>query len=55
MGGAPVLSDGFESSHPGMYFAGISAAVTFGPLMRFMYGDAFAAQRISSHLVRSGV
>ncbi len=33
-----------------MYFAGIAAAVTFGPLMRFMYGDAFAAQRISSHL-----
>jgi thioredoxin reductase len=55
VGGAPVLSNGFESSHPGMYFAGISAAVTFGPLMRFMYGDAFAAQRISSHLVRSGV
>jgi thioredoxin reductase len=50
---SPVLSQGFESSVPGLYFAGIAAAVTFGPLMRFMYGDAFAAQRISSHLARS--
>ncbi len=52
---APVLSTGFESSLPGLYFAGITAAVTFGPLMRFMHGDAFAAQRISSQLARSGV
>jgi thioredoxin reductase len=51
---APALSHGFESSVPGMYFAGIAAAVTFGPLMRFMYGDAFTAHRISSHLARSG-
>jgi thioredoxin reductase len=54
VGRAPVLSHGFESSIPGLYFAGIAAAVTFGPLMRFMYGDAFAAQRISSRLERSG-
>lgn len=52
---APALSRGFESSVAGMYFAGIAAAVTFGPLMRFMYGDRFAAQRIASHLARSGV
>jgi hypothetical protein len=38
-----------------VYFAGIAAAVSFGPLMRFMYGDAFAAQRISSELARSAV
>ena len=54
VGGAPALSHGFESSAPGMYFAGIAAAVTFGPLMRFMYGGEFAAQRISSHVARSG-
>jgi thioredoxin reductase len=53
VGRAPALSRRFESSVPGMYFAGIAAAVTFGPLMRFMYGDEFAAQRISSHLARS--
>jgi thioredoxin reductase len=54
VGRAPVLSHGFESSVPGLYFAGIAAAVTFGPLMRFMYGDEFAARRISSRLERSG-
>jgi thioredoxin reductase len=54
VGGAPALSHGFESSVPGLYFAGIAAAVTFGPLMRFMYGSAFAARRISSHLGRRG-
>jgi thioredoxin reductase len=53
--GAPKLTRGFESSVPGVYFAGIAAAVTFGPLMRFMYGDDFAAQRISAELTRSAV
>jgi cation diffusion facilitator CzcD-associated flavoprotein CzcO len=47
---APVLSRNFESSVPGLYFVGLSAAVTFGPLMRFMHGDAFVARRISAHL-----
>jgi thioredoxin reductase len=55
IGRAPVLNRRFESSVPNVYFAGIAAAVTFGPLMRFMYGDDFAAQRISSHLSRSAV
>ena len=40
---APGLNFGFESSERGLYFAGIAAAMTFGPLMRFMYGDDFAA------------
>jgi hypothetical protein len=52
VGRAPVLSHRFESSVPRIYFAGIAAAVTFGPLMRFMYGDGFTAQRISSHLAK---
>lgn len=49
---APVLSRRFESSVPGLYFLGLSAAVSFGPLMRFMYGDEFAARRITQDLVR---
>jgi thioredoxin reductase len=53
--GAPKLSRGFESSVSGVYFAGIAAAVTFGPLMRFMYGDEFAARRVSAELTRSAV
>ena len=49
---APVLSHRFESSVPGLYFLGLTAAVSFGPLMRFMYGDEFAARRITQDLVR---
>ena len=48
----PVLSHQFESSVPGLYFLGLSAAVSFGPLMRFMYGDEFAARRITKDLLR---
>jgi cation diffusion facilitator CzcD-associated flavoprotein CzcO len=50
---APVLSANFESSVPGLYFVGLAAANTFGPLMRFAYGAGFAAQRVSRALVRS--
>ncbi|MFG2818183.1 NAD(P)-binding domain-containing protein [Kitasatospora sp. NPDC048365] len=46
-GGAPRLSAGFESSVPGLYFTGLSAADSFGPLMRFVAGTGFAARRIS--------
>lgn len=53
--GAPTLSHGFESSVPGIHFAGIAAAVTFGPLMRFMYGADFTARRISSRLAQNRV
>ncbi|HEX5089008.1 MAG TPA: NAD(P)-binding domain-containing protein [Nocardioides sp.] len=48
----PVLSRHFESSVPGLYFLGLSAAVSFGPMMRFMFGDSFAARRITQDLVR---
>ena len=43
---APVLSATFESSVPGLYFVGLAAANTFGPLMRFAFGAGFAARRI---------
>jgi thioredoxin reductase len=46
----PILSPYFESSHKGLYFVGLAAAGSFGPLMRFMYGAEFAARRISQHL-----
>lgn len=51
----PVLSSNFESSVPGLYFVGTSAANTFGPLMRFAYGVEFVARRISKHLARTSV
>jgi hypothetical protein len=47
---SPALSANFESSAPGLYFTGISAANTFGPMMRFAYGADFTARRIAKHL-----
>ncbi|WP_395293380.1 hypothetical protein ACF9IK_07110 [Kitasatospora hibisci] len=32
---------------PGLYFTGLSAADTFGPMMRFVCGTGFAARQIS--------
>ncbi|TDC75040.1 NAD(P)-binding domain-containing protein [Actinomadura sp. 7K507] len=50
--GAPVLSRDFEASAPGLYFAGLAAASTFGPVMRFVHGADFAARRIAHHIIR---
>jgi thioredoxin reductase len=52
--GYPALTRNFESSVPGLYFVGLPAAHTFGPVQRFALGARFAASRITSHLVRSG-
>jgi hypothetical protein len=51
--GAPVLSSGFESSLPGLYFAGISAANSFGPVMRFAFGAGFAARTLTRAVKKS--
>jgi hypothetical protein len=48
----PILSPHFESTLPGLYFVGVSAANTFGPLLRFAFGTRFAARRLSGHLAR---
>jgi thioredoxin reductase len=53
IGQMPALSPYFESSVPGLYFVGIAAAGSFGPLMRFVFGCDFASRRISEHVVRS--
>ncbi len=45
-GGYPVLSPAFESSVPGLFFAGMLAAGSFGPLVEYMHGSAAAAQTI---------
>jgi cation diffusion facilitator CzcD-associated flavoprotein CzcO len=44
-GGSPILSTGFESSVRGLFFVGLPAAMTFGPVMRFVAGTAVAARR----------
>jgi FAD-dependent urate hydroxylase len=41
--GYPRLSTGLESSIPGLYFLGAPAAATFGPAMRFVTGNWYAA------------
>jgi thioredoxin reductase len=51
--GAPVLSSGFESSVPGLYFAGITAANSFGPVMRFAFGAGFAARTLTRAVKKS--
>ena len=47
---APRLSSCFETTMPGLYFAGPAAAFTFGPLLRFVCGAGFAARRITAHV-----
>ena len=56
-GGSPVLRMSFESSVPGLYFLGNAAAVSFGPMLRFVYGAAYASTRLARHLgsVREGI
>jgi thioredoxin reductase len=52
----PVLSSNFESSIPGLYFVGIAAANSFGPVMRFAFGANFAARTLTktvSHALSS--
>jgi cation diffusion facilitator CzcD-associated flavoprotein CzcO len=50
---SPVLSSNFESSVPGLYFAGVSAANSFGPVMRFAFGAGFAARTLTRALAKS--
>jgi len=51
----PVLSSNFQSTVPGLYFVGASAANTFGPLLRFAFGAGFTAGRLSKHLAKSAI
>jgi hypothetical protein len=48
VGGFPRLSPTFESSLPGLYFVGLAAAASFGPMLRFVAGSDFAAARAAN-------
>ena len=50
--GTPVLSSTFESSVPGLYFVGVAAANSFGPVMRFAFGADFAARTVTRALTK---
>jgi thioredoxin reductase len=52
---APVLNRQFRSSIPGLYFIGLSAANSFGPMMRFAYGADYVARRLAPELCRERV
>jgi cation diffusion facilitator CzcD-associated flavoprotein CzcO len=48
--GAPKLGAGYVSSLPGLYFTGLPAAASYGPVMRFVCGTEFASPRLAKHL-----
>lgn len=50
--GQPALGPGFESSVPGLHFAGGAADLSFGPLMRFVAGTGYAAKSIAKSVTR---
>jgi hypothetical protein len=50
---SPILGRRFDSSVPGLYFVGIAAANSFGPLLRFAFGAEYAAKRLGRHLANS--
>lgn len=51
--GGPLLDAGFGSPVPGLYFTGLPAAASFGPLMRFVCGTEFASSRLARAVARS--
>ncbi|MFF4572138.1 FAD-dependent oxidoreductase [Streptomyces sp. NPDC001410] len=48
--GTPRLGPGYVSSVPGLYFTGLPAASSYGPVMRFVCGTEFASPRLAGHL-----
>ncbi|MFF3510315.1 FAD-dependent oxidoreductase [Streptomyces sp. NPDC002573] len=48
--GTPRLGAGYVSSVPGLYFTGLPAASSYGPVMRFVCGTEFASPRLAKHL-----
>jgi thioredoxin reductase len=53
LNGSPTLSTSFESSVPGLYFAGMASANSFGPVMRFAVGAGFTARTICGAIEKS--
>jgi cation diffusion facilitator CzcD-associated flavoprotein CzcO len=51
IGGSPVLSKGLEASVPGLHFVGAPAALSFGPVMRFVCGSWYAAPAVTARIL----
>src|SRR5205807_590649 len=45
--GYPDLRAGFEASVPGLHFLGAAAALSFGPILRFVCGTRYAQRRLA--------
>ncbi|HEV7453395.1 MAG TPA: NAD(P)-binding domain-containing protein [Pseudonocardiaceae bacterium] len=50
LAGSPDVGPDFQSSVPDLYFVGPAVAPTFGPVMRFVYGAAYAGRTVTSSL-----
>jgi thioredoxin reductase len=44
--GSPAVGRDFESSHPGLFLAGLVTASSFGPAMRFVQGAGYTAKTL---------
>ncbi len=53
--GFPTLTEGFESSIPGLHFLGAPSSWNFGPLMFFVCGTDYAGRRLARYLANPGV
>jgi len=49
----PAVDKDYQSSVPGLYFAGPGVAPTFGPVMRFVFGSDHAAHTLAARLIRT--
>ncbi|HLI16048.1 MAG TPA: FAD-dependent oxidoreductase [Acidimicrobiales bacterium] len=47
VGGSPRLSRSLESSREGLFFTGLAAAATFGPVLRFVCGTRVASPALA--------
>ncbi|MCC3769193.1 NAD(P)-binding domain-containing protein [Streptomyces sp. UNOC14_S4] len=45
--GGPRLGAGYRSSVPGLFFTGLPAAASYGPVMRFVCGTEYASPRLA--------
>jgi thioredoxin reductase len=52
---APALSRNFETSVRGLYCVGPAALMSFGPVMRFVYGADRAVRRLQRHLSKASL
>ncbi|MFI9720289.1 NAD(P)-binding domain-containing protein [Streptomyces sp. NPDC052396] len=50
--GGPRLGSGYRSSVPGLFFTGLPAAASYGPVMRFVCGTEYASPRVAREVAR---